>query len=255
MQYSLLIDQARSVEWGLNLSEATLFCVVFNAPHWAAETIKGNQVWYWIANAKLAVELPLLTSKPDTIKRLMASLQKKGLINRSTDGRRTYIQITAKGKQWNSKEGREINPDLPGKNIPTKAGNISPRLDNHLSGNQDHKEPVCVFSESFETFWKLYPKKVDKKKTLGLWLKLKPDQALISTIMQSLGKYCISEGWTKDGGRFVPHASTWLNAERWNDEVAASTAKTASFMDKHTGFAGRSYGKTLTENKDGTYAF
>lgn len=243
MQYSLLIDQSRSIDWGLNLSEATLFCVVFNAPHWAVETVRGGQVWYWIANAKLANELPLLTSKPDTIKRLMASLQKKGLINRTTDGRRTYIQITAKGKQWNSKDSREINPDLGGKNIPTKAGNISPRLDNQGLGNQYPKEPVCVFTESFETFWKLYPKKVDKKKTLSLWLKLKPDQSLINTIMQSLGKYCVSESWTKDGGRFVPHASTWLNAERWNDEVPASAGKPASFMSRHTGFADRDYGK------------
>lgn len=150
MQYSLLIDQARSVDWGLNLPEATLFCVVFNAPHWAVETIKGTQVWYWIANAKLAAELPLLTSKPDTIKRLMASLQKKGLINRTTDGLRTYIQITAKGKQWNSKEGREINPDLGGKNIPTKAGNKSPRLDNHISDNQDHT-PTPIGEDAVRT--------------------------------------------------------------------------------------------------------
>ena len=162
MQYSLLIDQARSIDWGLNISEATLFCVVFNAPHWAVETIRGNQVWYWIANAKLAAELPLLTSKPDTIKRLMASLQKKGLINRTTDGRRTYIQITAKGKLWNSKSSREINPDLGGKNIPTKAGNISPRLDNQGLGNQDTKAIVELKPDPAEMVIKYLNKKAGK---------------------------------------------------------------------------------------------
>ena len=24
--------------------------------------------------------------------------------------------------------------------------------------------------------------------------------------------------WTKDGGQFIPHAATWLNARRWEDE-------------------------------------
>ena len=138
MQYSLLIDQVRSVEWGLNISEAALFCVVSNAPSWAAEVIIGDKVWYWIANSKLANELPLITSKPDTVKRLMASLQKNGLINRKTDGLRSYIQITNKGKLWNKQEGGENNPYQGGRNIPTKAGEISPQLDNHVSDNHNN---------------------------------------------------------------------------------------------------------------------
>ena len=162
MQYSLLLDQSRSVEWGLNLSEATLFCVVSNAPHWATESIRDGKVWYWISNAKLANELPLLTSKPDTIKRLMSSLQSKGLINRTTDGLRTYIQLTQKGKSWNSKEGREINPDQVGKNIPTKAGNKSPQLDNQLLDNQDTKAIVELKPDIAEKVIQYLNKKTGK---------------------------------------------------------------------------------------------
>ena len=25
--------------------------------------------------------------------------------------------------------------------------------------------------------------------------------------------------WIKDGGNFIPHAATWLNQQRWEDEL------------------------------------
>lgn len=150
-------------------------------------------------------------------------------------------------------EPKPENPNVgnPMKGKPTRISKKEPivkKIDKEL------KEPVCVFTESFETFWKLYPKKVNKKKALGLWLKLKPDQSLINTIMQSLGKHCVSAGWAKDGGQFVPHASTWLNAERWNDEVA-STGNKPAFMANHTGFDDKDYTAGMTEQEDGSYVF
>jgi hypothetical protein len=33
-----------------------------------------------------------------------------------------------------------------------------------------------------------------------------------------------SEQWRKDGGQFIPHASTWLRAKGWEDEPAAQQA-------------------------------
>lgn len=132
--------------------------------------------------------------------------------------------------------------------LPPSAG-AAPRTSHSLEPVNEPKEPVCVFTESFETFWKLYPKKVNKKKALGLWLKLKPSSELISTIMSSLGKYCVSEGWAKDGGRFVPHASTWINAERWNDEVVLA-GSTPEYMAKHTGFDNKDYTAGLYEEDD-----
>jgi len=29
-----------------------------------------------------------------------------------------------------------------------------------------------------------------------------------------------SESWNRDGGRYIPHPSTWLNGRRWEDELA-----------------------------------
>lgn len=72
---------------------------------------------------------------------------------------------------------------------------------------------------SFDTFWKLYPRKVGKDKASKAWQKLQMTEALFDLIVSALAKHVLTPGWTKDNGQFIPHASTWLNGKRWEDEV------------------------------------
>lgn len=74
----------------------------------------------------------------------------------------------------------------------------------------------------FASFWKLYPRKVSKDAAQRAWAKLKLTQPLFDTICEALAKQAISADWIKDNGQFVPHASTWLNGKRWDDELPAS---------------------------------
>lgn len=48
---------------------------------------------------------------------------------------------------------------------------------------------------------------------------LAADLALRERVMDALAKHCISLQWTKDNGQFIPHATTWLNQERYLDDV------------------------------------
>ena len=92
-------------------------------------------------------------------------------------------------------------------------------------------------AEAFEVFWKLYPNKKSKKDARKAWEKLKPGAELRLTLMTALGNHRISRDWAKDDGQYVPMASTWLNGERWTDELApASTGKTSAFnnLPQHT---------------------
>jgi hypothetical protein len=41
----------------------------------------------------------------------------------------------------------------------------------------------------------------------------------VKKILAGLEKAKQSRQWMKDGGAFIPHPTTWLNGERWNDEV------------------------------------
>ena len=69
----------------------------------------------------------------------------------------------------------------------------------------------------FESFWSSYPKKLSRKDAEKAFAKTNPME--FETIMASLDKWKKSYEWAKDGGQYVPNAATWLNGERWNDEV------------------------------------
>ena len=71
----------------------------------------------------------------------------------------------------------------------------------------------------FDEFWKLYPKKKDKANTRKKWLKLKPDDELFETIISALKKQMQSEQWQKNNGQYIPYPTTWINGERWEDEI------------------------------------
>lgn len=69
----------------------------------------------------------------------------------------------------------------------------------------------------FEAFWLRYPRKDNKQAALKAWCKLKPDRALCSKMAAALDRDKHSRQWCKDGGEFIPLASTWLNQCRWEN--------------------------------------
>lgn len=70
----------------------------------------------------------------------------------------------------------------------------------------------------FERFWKAYPVKKAKEKARRAWRKLHPDLALCRKMSAALELDKQSDDWKRDGGRYIPHPSTWLNGRRWEDE-------------------------------------
>ena len=71
--------------------------------------------------------------------------------------------------------------------------------------------------ECFERFWKAYPNGAGRKAAVRAWDKLKPDDELLKLMSQTLEKDMCSEQWRRG---IIPHASTWLNSEPWNDDYS-----------------------------------
>ena len=71
----------------------------------------------------------------------------------------------------------------------------------------------------FEDFWDEYPRKVSKKMASKAWNRLRPDQKEAEQIILAL--YRCKKQWAQEETeiRFIPHASTWLNQERFNDPI------------------------------------
>lgn len=112
-----------------------------------------------------------------------------------------------------------------------------------------------MVEDLFPKFWKLYPNKVGKAAAQKAWAKLKVTDDLFALIADGLAKQVVSEGWVKDGGKFIPHPSTWLNGKRWEDEVKPSSNVHQFPASRHTGFDQRDYKAGLTARGDGTYDF
>lgn len=101
----------------------------------------------------------------------------------------------------------------------------------------------------FTEFWAAYPKKVGKQAARNSWKRVKPDAKLHERIMQAVAAAKKSEQWNREGGRFVPNPSTWLNQGRWDDELTpagTNQERNGQTYGEHSGHAER------TERRDGT---
>ena len=76
------------------------------------------------------------------------------------------------------------------------------------------------FSDDFNRFWEKYPRKVSKGQAWKTWQKLQKDGTLpdVDTLIEAVRWRQLEPDWEKDGGKYIPHASTWLNACGWEDE-------------------------------------
>lgn len=72
--------------------------------------------------------------------------------------------------------------------------------------------------EAFARFWRLYPKKKDKKAAIQEWNKLRADRNLMRIMAAALRRQMASEEWLRDKGRAVPYPCRWLSHRRWEDE-------------------------------------
>ena len=72
---------------------------------------------------------------------------------------------------------------------------------------------------AFNEFWKAYPKKRDKKKSHIKFLSVCKNEQVYQSIMDGLERQVTSADWLKNNGQYIPYPTTWLNGERWNDEV------------------------------------
>lgn len=84
---------------------------------------------------------------------------------------------------------------------------------------KQNKELNELQEKQFDKFWQAYPKKVSKKQAQKSWKKINPSLELFEKILKALEMVKQTEQWEKDNGKFIPYPATWLNQERWTDEI------------------------------------
>lgn len=80
-----------------------------------------------------------------------------------------------------------------------------------------------ITDDAFEAFWSKYPRKIAKANARKSWRRLVKTSELASKVIWALVAQIRHHEWGKrERLKFVPHAATWLNQERWEDELPAS---------------------------------
>jgi hypothetical protein len=82
----------------------------------------------------------------------------------------------------------------------------------------------------FDEFWNLYPRKDDRKKSQVTWcnLSVANQQAAIAALPNHVA-YWIADGRTR---KTTPMPRTWMNGERWNDEIDSLGGTRSAHADK-----------------------
>lgn len=98
---------------------------------------------------------------------------------------------------------------------------------------EEEDQPVTVQkndTQDFLKFWSSYPRKVGKGKAVKAFSKA-IKQTDIETMLSAITLQSEGDAWRKDGGQFIPHPATWLNGERWLDEITIKPNAITSATD------------------------
>ena len=147
-----------------------------------------------------------------TLKRHIASLEEAGYVETVN----VFKDNVQKPNQYLLKFDTSPNRATP----PSKSGySLSPDWATEPEV-KTRIEPVDQKNNFFDEFWKAYPRKTNKGFARKVFEKLKVDDAMLTKMIQAI--YVQNKNvWKDKDQQYIPHPSTWLNGERWDDEVVA----------------------------------
>jgi hypothetical protein len=169
-----------------------------------------------LVHVENAADLARVTGFPeDVIASSLGILQRANWIEVSEDFSKSPENSKSPESPENSK-----SPESPG----NSGGFLNRRVKEHKQtsgdnspGNPGNDVPPSLVG--FDAFWAAYPRHTAKAIALRIWTRLEPDAELQASILRAVEVQKTSPQWRKNNGEFIPHAATWLNQKRWQDEV------------------------------------
>ena len=186
-------------------------------------------VLYWLAdhhNGETGACFPSLKTLEDecemnrsTIIRHLDALEESGLIERERRER-------ANGSQTSTSYILNLTP-VAERNTPCCKTQQAPvaKRDPHNLGNINLGKELIATLDHFEDFWAAYPRKIGKGNARKAFEKAMK-RASVDEIAAGLNRQL--PALSSKEQQYIPHASTWLNGERWNDEPDTNTTDRAS---------------------------
>ncbi|MGG5572431.1 hypothetical protein [Vibrio diazotrophicus] len=246
MQYTVLVNQLKAVEWQLNPAQAALMAFVYELEAWGDDVVKDDFAYKWISKQKVIDELPLFFSKPDTVHRNLISLEEKGLIVRNFTSKISLVKITPLGREWRIKVGNksELRSDLN----PIKVGNKSelrsdlnptdpstsilvpnPSYSLCDSSNSEELDSSNIYEEAFSHFCSAGLRRIGLPAARKEFLKaLEKSNFEPMVFAQMLFDDIRKRLAFNQFGFDKLHPETYLKKERWRDEIVNDQVSPAS---------------------------
>jgi len=80
-------------------------------------------------------------------------------------------------------------------------------------------------SERFDEFWEVYPRKAARVNALAKWKRKGLDKIADQLIADVKNRIENDDNWRGD---FIPYPTTYINGERWNDEISKRRTQSPS---------------------------
>jgi len=112
--------------------------------------------------------------------------------------------------------------------LPLRANGIAPEGKPIPDINTNNKPDIITpynpprDERAFDEFWKLYPRRQGRRaaeKAFERAIKRSPANEILQGLIDQLPTFDEKEK------KFVPHPSTWLNQDRWKDELQTETSE------------------------------
>lgn len=100
-------------------------------------------------------------------------------------------------------------------------GIVKNRKGNNTSINNNIYSANFDKDDAFERFWSIYPRHTNKKKAYNSFIKKCTDETVLQKMLSAIVDQKETEQWQNE--KFIPHPTTWLNGERWEDEIKTTT--------------------------------
>jgi hypothetical protein len=106
--------------------------------------------------------------------------------------------------------------------------NGQPTPNQRLTTDKEYIEYKKDTHDDFEPFWARYPRKVNRASAVKAWQKLSPESRQTATT--AIEAHAAKWRADRTEEKFIPHASTWLNQQRYMDPTEPPKRKGPAFL-------------------------
>lgn len=187
----------------------------------------GENLWWAASRQTIAEEIGLT---PEQVRRAIEKLVEDGFLlaerHHGSDRTMSYSPVILH-------EAISPDGDSHEAHTPDASGEIAASIGRNGLMHEAHtpdvpsietfkkKRDELTAPDRFDAFWAVYPRKTNKAAAVKAWPKA-VTKVGADALVQMATDYANSPA--RPEVKFVPHASTWLNGERWMDELPAAAS-------------------------------